>query len=88
MCFLRGDEDFIASSRPLTRTSSILRLLALILGLEQPPDMTENGIRFDVKPPNSGGLIDIGSVITGELLLISIGINEEKSCVVECSFVP
>ena len=50
--------------------------------------MTENGIRFDAKPPNSGGLIDIGSVITGELLLISIGINEEKSCVVECSFVP
>jgi hypothetical protein len=49
--------------------------------------MTENGIRFDVKPPNSGGLIDIGSVMTGELLLISIGISEEKSCVVECRFV-
>jgi hypothetical protein len=26
-------------------------------------------------------------VITGELLLISIGISEEKSCVVECRFV-
>lgn len=80
---MRGDDDFIASSRPLTRTSSILRLLLLLmLGLEeQPPDMTENGIRFDVKPPSSGGLIDIGSVMTGdEPLPISIGIGEEKSC--------
>ena len=75
MCFLRGDEDFIASNRPLTRTSSILRLLVLTFmpGLEQPPDMTENGIMFDVKLPNSGGLIDTGSVMTGELVLISIG---------------
>jgi len=43
--------------------------------------MTENGIRFDVKLPNSGGLIDTGSVMTGELVLISIGDESRKKTV-------